>query len=225
MNYLYLKYKEKKINSFYIFNILHLNSNTIKILNNELFKLKPIEEQQKIKENISKKNRENYNLLSNEKKKIFNKNRIEKKIKKIGITNYKIYLNNMYKKWYNNLSFERKKAYSIKRKIRYQNLPYEIKQKYKDNKQNKILSLSEKEKKELWRRNLQKRKYKIEQMNPYEKKNYYETLKLRKKVYFNNIPIEKKKIINKIRTFKRQLNKNYITQEEFNIKKKNIIKC
>jgi hypothetical protein len=220
----YSKYKEKTLHRFYIFNILQLKTDTIKILNKELFKMKPIEEQQKIRENISKKIREKYNSLSMEEKKILNKKRIEKKIKKMGLNNYKLYCLNMYKKWYKNLSKEKKEKYSLKRKNRYENLPDDIKQKYKKNKQNKILSLTEQERKALWKKNLKKRNQKIEQLNPDDKKNYYEKLKLRKKIYFDNITIEKRKVLNKIRTYKRQLNKNYITLEEFNKKKEDIIR-
>ena len=129
----------------------------------------------------------------------------------------------MYKKWYHNLSEEKKKEYSEKRKNRYIMLPEEIKKKYKENKQNKLLLIPEAERSLMWKRNLEKRKEKIKSLASDEKLAFYERLKLRKKIYFDNITIEKRKVLNRIRTFKRQLNKNYINLEEFNQKKANII--
>ena len=219
----YSKYKENKINKFFIHTILKLDSKTKNKLNKELFKLKPIEEQNKIRKNINRKMKEKYDKLSSEQKKKFNRNRIIKKIEKIGYTKYKLNCLNMYKKWYHNLSEEKKKNYSEKRKQKYIMLPDEVKEKYKINKQNKLLLIPEAERSLIWKKNLVKRKNKINNLPHDEKKAYFDKLRLRKKIYFDNITIEKRKVINKIRTFKRQLNKNYITLEEFNQKKSEII--
>ena len=219
----YLKYKEKILPRFLIFSILKIDSKTIKNLNKELFKLKPLEEQKQIRAAQYKKIKEKYNALSPEKKKIHNRKRIERRIKKIGYENYKLYCNNMYKKWYNNLSIEKKQEYSNKQKERYSNLSDDIKQKYKDNKKNRFSLFSNEEKQEKYKIYMQNRKKKIKILSEDERNIYYEKLKFRKKIYFDNITIEKRKVLNKIRNYKRQLDKNKITEDEYKQKKTNII--
>ena len=60
----YKKYKENQINRFFIFSILKLDAKTIKELNKEIFKLKPIEEQKQINANIYKKIKDKYHNLT-----------------------------------------------------------------------------------------------------------------------------------------------------------------
>jgi len=220
---IYSKYKQKVFSKFYIFKILQINSTIIKILNKELFKLKPIEEQKQIRKKSYENARKKYNALTPENKKIFNQMRIKKKINKIGYENYRLSCNKFYKKWYHNLNSEKKLEYSYKRKNKYKLLPEERKQQYKNNRNNKLQSLSSEEKKNIYLKYYMKRKENINNMNLIDRQNFKDNLNLRKKKYFDNLSIEKKNIINKIRKIKRQYNKNYITLEEFIQKKKNIM--
>ena len=220
---IYSKYKQKVFSKFYIFKILQINSTIIKILNKELFKLKPIEEQKQIRKKSYENARKKYNALTPENKKIFNQMRIKKKINKIGYENYRLSCNKFYKKWYHNLNSEKKLEYSYKRKNKYKLLPEERKQQNKNNRNNKLQSLSSEEKKNIYLKYYMKRKENINNMNLIDRQNFKDNLNLRKKKYFDNLSIEKKNIINKIRKIKRQYNKNYITLEEFIQKKKNIM--
>jgi hypothetical protein len=219
----YNKYKQKLISRFYIFNILKIDQKTIKILNKELFKMKSPEDQRKIKQDYYNKIKARYHSMTQEQKKLYNKKRVQKKITKMGYNNYKKYCLDNYKKWYHNLSKEKKLEYSNKRKERYSKLDEDTKQKYKENKQIKLSIYSIKERKEKLKKYLETRNKKINNMTEEEKKIYYDKLKLRKKTYFDNTPIQKRKINNKIRTYKRQLDKKKISIEEYQ-KKKIIIK-
>jgi hypothetical protein len=216
----YAKYKQKVIPKTLLFSIIKIDANLNKKLNWTL--LLP-EQKKNILEKYKLDARIRYAALSEEEKKKKRENNIEKLKKKMGDEKYKLFCSANYKRWYDNLSHDKKIMFSNKRKERYEKLSDDIKIMYKENKKRKLSSLSQNEKQELYKTYLKNKKEKIKNMSVYEKKLYYERLSLRKKIYFDNIPIEKKKIINKFRTFKRQLDRNNISKDEYE-QKKNIIK-
>ena len=117
----------------------------------------------------------------------------------------------MYKKWYHNLTPEKKKFIQEKRKYRYQMLPEEIKQKYKENKMNKLDKHTQKE---LYKKYWLKKKEKFKELPIEIQKKYKEALRIKKKEYYHSIPL-KKKMLNRIRTYQRQLHANKISINEF----------
>ena len=109
--------------------IFNINKQDKKLLCKEIFKLKPLEEQIKIR------NLNNYrvrlrmqNTTKQEKDRLYQlkKQRI---INKIGLENYKILIRNRYQKWYDSLSYDKKLEIKNKRNLKYKNLPFIKKQK------------------------------------------------------------------------------------------------
>jgi hypothetical protein len=206
---IYTKYKEKKLAKFFLYFLFKLDSITIKNLNKEYNKLKP---------KVNK-----YILLSPEDKKIYNKNRIERQKNKMGHENYKKHCINMHKRWYNNLSSEKKIEMKKKRLLRYKTLSNEIKQMYINNRKRKMSDIDVNTKKQLYKNLWLKKKKKFQTLPLEIQKQYKENLKIKKKNYYSKIPLEKKKILNKLRTLKRQLYSKKISLNDFNNMKENMI--
>jgi hypothetical protein len=60
-------------------------------------------------------------------------------------------------------------------------------------------------------------------MNKYDRIEYINKLRKRKIEYFQNLPENKKKYYYKLKTYWRHLNKNKITLDEYNLKKKELL--
>jgi hypothetical protein len=204
----YKKYKEKQMPKFYIYSVMKLNNYTLNLLKIEYRHTKP---------KINK-----YNLLSPEQKKIYNRKRIETKINRMGYTNYRKYCVDMYKKWYNNLSLDKKLELKEKRKIRYQFLSNETKQMYRNNR--KIKLANNEQRKEYYRQIWLRKREKFKSLPIDIQNKYKEDIRIKKNIYYNNISVEKRKLLNKFRTLKRHVVTNKISIDDFNNLKTNIIK-
>jgi len=192
----YIKYQKKIIPRFYLSSIFKLDKQTIINLNKLYKKIRPSPKCVYTLEEI----------------KIKNKKRRERRIIQLGgYENYKNYCRLMYKKWYHNLTPKKKKFIQEKRKYRYQMLPEEIKQKYKENKMNKLDKHTQKE---LYKKYWLKKKEKFKELPIEIQKKYKEALRIKKKEYYHSIPL-KKKMLNRIRTYQRQLHANKISINEF----------
>jgi hypothetical protein len=219
----YIKYKNKEIESIYIQRILKINKQTMKELNKRIFLLKSKEEQEAIRNKIRETRKKYYHSLSKEKKKEYNRNKFINRIKKIGMHNHLKYTAMMYKKWYSNLNEKQKEQIRIRRKIRYSTLDNSIKEKYKETRKKKYREMTKEERQYIYECSKKKKNEQLNNMSEEDRHNYNEILRMRKQIYFDNIPIEKRKILYKIRTFKRQLNRQAITYDEYISKKNELI--
>jgi hypothetical protein len=218
-----LSIKFKEIYPKSLFYFLYKDIYTLKIkklLKKEIFLRKSPEEQKIIKDQLLIKKKERNNNMTNEEKKIRNLKKKKNLIKKYGLESYREKLRSQYKKWYTNLSSEKKEKIIIKRKLRYKYLSVDIKNKYKNNKNTKYYSLSLEERKKLNLQYKKNREKKINAMNSEQKQIYITNLRKRKLKYFQNLSESKKKYYYKIRTFQRQLKKKQISLDEYNKKKK-----
>jgi hypothetical protein len=111
-----------------IYKIFKLNKIEIKNLKKELFKLKPIEEQNEIKAKNNLRVKIKFSLMTNLEKRNYYKLKRERIIERIGYEKYNTIIRNRYNKWYNNLSNERKLEIKNNRNLRYRNMPIDAKQ-------------------------------------------------------------------------------------------------
>jgi hypothetical protein len=112
-----------------IYKIFKLDKIELKKLKKELFKLKPISEQNYIREKNNIRNKMRFALMTDIERKHFYKLKKEIKIKKIGYNNYLAILRNRYHKWYNGLSPLKKLKLKNNRNLKYKNMEFEAKQK------------------------------------------------------------------------------------------------
>ncbi len=122
-------YNEYNSNLRLIYKIFKLDKIELKKLRKELFKLKPISEQNYIKEKNNIRNKMRLALLTDIERKNYYKLQRERKIKKIGYNNYLAILRNRYHKWYHSLSPLKKLTLKNNRNLKYKNMEFETKQK------------------------------------------------------------------------------------------------
>lgn len=106
-----------------IYNIFNISKQYKKLLYKEMFKLKPLEEQIRIRNINNLRVKLRFQNMTNLEKIEFRRLKKERIINKIGLENYNIILRNRYNNWYNNLSNEKKLEIKNKRNLKYKNLP------------------------------------------------------------------------------------------------------
>lgn len=188
----------------------------------EKFLQKPIEEQNKIKDNIRNNMREKYKKMKPEEKKLYHKRKRDYYINKHGLEKYKDKIRTQYNKWYKNLSSEKLQKIKLERQIRYAKLPSERKRKYKDQKKEKYNNLSIDDKKKLLLHYRKNRTDKIHSMNESDRINYINSIRKKKVQRFRDLPDSIKTYYYKLKTLMRQFKNNKLLYNDLIDKKKEL---
>ena len=221
---LLVKIKDR-LNHNLLFNIIfkEICDKKIKyLMYKEKFLQKPIEEQNKIKDNIRNNMREKYKRIKPEEKKIYHKKKRDYYINKHGIDKYKQKIRTQYNKWYKNLSIEKLQKIKLERKMRYDKISSEKKRKYKDQKKEKYNNLSNDDKKKLLLHYRENRKKKINSMNESDRINYINSIRRKKVKYFRDLPDPIKTYYYRLKTLMRQFKNNKLLYNDLVDKKKEL---